>query len=1251
MFRTLVRRSATRALQRSRSARSAASRSVASSSALADTLLKNHGPAASIGSVATFRTSSPRWTSSKVADAQKPPFEKLMAANRGEIATRIVRAASELGIKTTGIYAYEDRFTQHRYKCDQAFALDSTKGPVAQYLDIPGIVKICQTNGVQAVHPGYGFLSENENFAKALTKAGITFVGPTVSNLTSFGNKATARQIAVDCKVPVVPGSDEAFATVQAAREWIEDPANNCSYPVIVKALMGGGGRGIRIVLTPDLLESQFTQASNEALNAVGDGRCFVEKYVENPRHIEVQCLGDGTGDVVHLWDRDCSVQRRHQKVVEIAPAQDVPAAARAAILDDAVRMLEREKYRNAGTVEFLLDKHGHHYFMEVNPRVQVEHTVTEEVTGIDIVQSQIMIASGKTLRDLGLTQESIPEPTNVFAMQCRVTTEDPSQDFRPDTGTINVFRMPAGMGIRLDDGPGFPGAQITPHYDSLLVKITAKARNRKEAAAKLVRALKEFRVRGVKTNKSFLLNVLLHEQFMDGVVDTGFIAANPTLLDPLREQDRAQKLLHYIGETIINGTPKELGAVGAPPSSVDPMIPTIEPKQGRSNKRSLKQIFDSEGPEAFAKAVRNNEGLLVTDTTWRDAHQSLLATRLRTIDMLNVAEPTSIALSNCYSIENWGGATFDVAMRFLRECPWDRLATMREAVPDIPFQMLLRGANAVGYTSYPDNVVYEFCQQAKDTGMDVFRVFDSVNYLENMRLGIDAVGTAGGIVEAACCYTGDVADPNRGRYNLEYYLNFVRELNDLGIHVLAIKDMAGLLKPQAAEMLIGEVRREFPDLPIHVHTHDTAGTGVASMLACARAGADAVDAASDAMSGTTAQPSLGALVASTQGTQYDTGLDLKQVLQLNEYWEEARGLYAPFESGQKTGSSDVYEHEMPGGQYTNLLFQSNQLGLTGQWSKVKKAYATANRLLGDIIKVTPSSKVTGDLAQFIVANNLTEQEVIEKADTLSFPKSVIEYFQGYLGIPPFGFPEPLRSKVIQGKTIEGTNGLVQFEGRPGADLPPFDFNEAKSKLDEKWGVGSSPSLVGSNAKPDFSNSSIRDVDVMSHAMYPAVFDEYMEFKREFGDVDFLNTHTFLTGMKVGDELDVHIEDGKQLMIKLISIGEPDKDGIATLQFEMNGSPRSVKVKDKAVGGETVQRPKSLKGVEGSVGAPMPGVVLETKVQKGDEVNVGDDLLSLSAMKMETMVSAPVSGTVTRVIATAGEQVEAGDLLVEIEED
>lgn len=1150
-----------------------------------------------------------------------------MAANRGEIATRIMRAGSELGCSTVGIYSHEDRFTQHRYKADQAFQLSTSKSPVAAYLDIDTIVSLCVQNGVEAVHPGYGFLSENAGFAEKLEAAGVKFVGPTVDNLNTFGDKVSAKNLAIRASVPIILGSDDAFSTPSEASEWVaSNPA--LTYPVIVKAAMGGGGRGIRIVPTAQDMESMFRLASNEALNAFGDGRCFVEKYVDRPRHIEVQCLGDGTGNVIHLYDRDCSVQRRHQKVIETAPATGLSRETREIIFEDACRMLSMNNYRNAGTVEFLVDREGKHYFMEVNPRVQVEHTITEEITGIDIVQSQIMIASGATLPSLGLTQESINEP-NSYAMQCRVTTENPSLDFRPDTGTIDVFRMPCGFGIRLDDGPGFPGAKITPHYDSLLVKITAKAKNRKDAAAKLIRALREFRVRGVQTNKSFLLNVLSNREFLEGEVTTGFIAANPTLLSPLKEKDRAQKVLAYIGEVVVNGSPKSLGATGDAPSSVDPIVPEIHLEH--REKTSLKMIFDRQGPEAFAKAVRKNEGLLITDTTWRDAHQSLLATRLRTIDMLNIAEPTSVAMRNAYSLECWGGATFDVSMRFLNECPWDRLMALREAVPDIPFQMLLRGANAVGYTSYADNVVFEFCKMSKEAGMDVFRVFDSLNYIENMRLGIDAVGQAGGIVEAAVCYTGDVSDPKKGLYDLEYYLKFVRELEAQGIHVLAIKDMAGLLKPNAASLLVGAIREEFPDLPIHVHTHDTAGTGVASMLAAAQAGADVVDAATDAMSGTTAQPSLGALVASTQGTKLDTGLDLHEVSRLNEYWEECRGLYAPFESGQKSGSADVYIHEMPGGQYTNLLYQSSQLGLTGQWSQVKTAYAAANRLLGDIIKVTPSSKVTGDLAQFLVANDLTENEVIEKAEELSFPNSVIEYFQGYLGIPPFGFPEPLRSRVLRGRTI--ADGSSCFDGRPGAQLPPFDFEGTQTKLEEKWG-----------------EDNMRKCDVMSHAMYPAVFDEFMERQQEYGKLSYLDTRTFLTGMKVGQELSVSIDKGKNLILKLISVGETNNDGIVNIQFELNGQPRSVHIKDKGAGVKDTQRLKALKGVTGSIGAAMPGVVLETKVQKGDEVKKGDPLLMMSAMKMETIVTSPCDGVVKQVVVTAGDQLDGGDLCVEIDE-
>uniref|UniRef100_A0A7S2KAA7 Pyruvate carboxylase n=2 Tax=Leptocylindrus danicus TaxID=163516 RepID=A0A7S2KAA7_9STRA len=1170
--------------------------------------------------------SSSRWLSQHLrlqiarrsfsSNAEVPPFQKLLAANRGEIATRICRAGAELKIPTIcAIYSQQDRLQQHRYKADQAFSLNPDLSPVGQYLDIPGIVEICKKNGVDGVHPGYGFLSENANFANSLESAGIKFIGPTVENLSVFGDKTQARQTAERLNVPVVPGSANAVASVKEARDYIQ----TIGYPVIVKAAMGGGGRGMRVVTREEDLEQLFTTASNEAYNAFGDGRMFIERFVANPRHIEVQCIGDGTGDVIHLYDRDCSVQRRHQKVIETAPALDLPPATRKSMLDDAVRLLSDVKYKNAGTVEFLVDTEGRHYFIEVNPRIQVEHTVTEEVTGVDLVQTQIKIASGQTLKSLGLTQDSIS--VNGYAMQCRVTTEDPADDFRPDTGTIDVFRMPAGMGIRLDDGPGFPGAKITPHYDSLLVKITAKARERSEAIKKIVRALKEFRVRGVTTNKSFLLNVLQHDDFINKPVTTKFIEDHPDVLSPIISQDRAQKLLHFLGNVIVNG-PEDKGVqqgVDSPHTTVEP--PTFSPSNDA--KPTLRSIYVNEGPEAFAKAVRDHEGLLVMDTTWRDAHQSLLATRLRTYDILKVAKATNIGLRNAYSLENWGGATFDVCMRFLRECPWDRLEQMREQVPDIPFQMLLRGANAVGYTSYPDNLVHEFCKTAVNHGMDVFRVFDSLNYLENMRLGIDAVGEAGGIIEGTVCFTSNLSSP---RYNLEYYVDFVQKLVDCGIHVLAIKDMAGLLTPGDAKKLIGTLRQEFPTLPIHLHTHDTAGTGIATYLAAYEAGADVVDCAIDSMSGTTSQPSLGALMHSVPD---NLSLNTGHVHELNSYWEETRKLYAPFESGQKSGSADVYVHEMPGGQYTNLMFQSGQLGLASQWSDVKKAYADANELLGDIVKVTPSSKVCGDLAQFMVANGLSKEDVLEQADTLSFPNSVIEYFQGYLGIPPHGFPEPLRTRITQNKPV--------FEGRPGAEMDAYDFPAKEQMLKEKW----------SNA----AGHPVRDVDVLSHAMYPAVFEDFMLKTNEFGKVSMLDTPTFLTGMKIGEELAIQLETGKSLIVKLLGVGVPNEDGIVDVNFELNGQSRIAHIKDLSVSSTVKERQRALIDVAGSVGAPMPGVVVETKVKKGDKVNAGDPLVLLSAMKMETVVSAPCSGKVLNVEVTSGDQVNAGDLVVEIEEE
>ncbi|KAG9407259.1 hypothetical protein AC1031_001950 [Aphanomyces cochlioides] len=1153
-------------------------------------------------------------------------IRKLLAANRGEIATRIMRAGNELGIRTVGIFSAEDRFTQHRYKADESFLVGKGKSPVGAYLDIDGIVKIAKDNHVDAIHPGYGFLSENVEFAKKCAANGITFVGPTPENLAMFGDKTAARAIAIKHNVPVVPGTEGPVSTLEEARAFID---SGVGYPVIIKASMGGGGKGMRVVNGADELESNFLRASSEALAAFGDGTVFIERYVYKPRHIEVQILGDGKGKVVHLYHRDCSVQRRHQKVLETAPAVGLSKEVEKAMIDDAVRLTAAANYKNAGTVEFLVDQQGRHYFIEVNPRVQVEHTITEEITGIDIVQSQIRIANGDSFEDLGLVQDRIT--VRGHAMQCRVTTENPALNFQPDSGVIEVFRSPGGMGIRLDDGPGFVGAHITPHYDSLLVKVTARALQRDDAAHKLKRALSEFRVRGVTTNKSFLQNVLNHPDFIEGVVDTSFIAENPHLVAPSTSTNRGQKMLRYIGNTIVNGPEKALGATGPPPSPMDPIIPVLPTPPARQGK-SLRQIYTSEGPAAFAKAVREHKGLLLTDTTWRDAHQSLLATRVRTRDLEAIAPATAIALRNAYSIEMWGGATFDVAMRFLREDPWERLANLRELVPDVPFQMLLRGANAVGYTSYPDNVVYKFCEKAQQTGMDVFRVFDSLNYIENMRLGIDAVGASGGIIEAVVCYTGDVSDPARGPYNLEYYLDYTRQLVKLGIHVLCIKDMAGLLKPQAAKILVGAIRKEFPDLPIHVHTHDTAGTGVSSMLECAYAGADAVDCATDAMSGTTSQPSMGAIVAALQNTELDTGINSEQINEINDYWETMRGVYAPFESGQKSGSADVYHHEMPGGQYTNLLFQSNQLGLSGQWPAIKKAYATANKLLGDIIKVTPSSKVVGDFAQFLVQNKLTEEEVLAQAETLSFPKSVVEYFQGYLGIPHHGFPEALRSKVLKGRLLP--NGKSMFEGRPGAEMEPYDFQEAHRQLCEAYGT-----------------DNISELDVLSHAMYPDVFKNFMEFKDKYGSLHFLDTRTFLTGLTVDKEIELEIEHGKTVFIRLIAIGGVSKkDGTRDVIFELNGRQRVIKISDDQASVGKVEKLKASPNIPGSVGAPMPGVIVEVKVQKGQQVKAGEPLCVLSAMKMETAVSAPVSGKVKEIHVIVGESMKAGELLVEIDE-
>ncbi len=1158
------------------------------------------------------------------------PIKKLLCANRGEIAIRVFRAATELGLSTVAVYSHEDRVHLHRYKADEAYLVGSLPGgkrksAVAAYLGIDEIIEIAKAANVDAIHPGYGFLSENAGLAQACVDAGIAFVGPSPDVLRRFGDKTSARTLAKEIGVPTVPGTDGPVATIDEARAFVE----KSGLPVIIKAAMGGGGRGMRVVRDASELAESFDRCKSEALAAFGDGTVFLERYVERPRHIEVQVLADAAGNVMHLFERDCSVQRRHQKVVEMAPAQELDPDVRAALCADAVKLAKSAGYRNAGTVEFLVDGGGRkgakHYFIEVNPRIQVEHTVTEEVTGIDLVQSQIRIAGGATFAELGLSQDAIA--VRGVAIQCRVTTEDPRKNFQPDTGRIEAFRAGEGMGIRLDAGSGYAGAQIAPDYDSLLVKVTARALTFESAIHKLHRALAEFRVRGVSTNIPFLQNVLRHPDFAQANTYTAWVDATRDLFEFPNRKNRAQRILRYLAELAVNG-PEQVGmtANSTPPSKIEPMPPAIPqgfPTLKQAPPQGFRDILQHLGPAAFAKSVRQHRGLLVTDTTWRDAHQSLLATRVRTIDLEKIAPHTARLMPSLYSLECWGGATFDVALRFLHECPWDRLERLRALVPNVPFQMLFRGANAVGYTSYPDNVVFAFAKMAKERGVDVFRIFDSLNYVENLKLGIDAVGEAGGVIEAAICYTGDVSDASRTKYSLQYYVDLAGQLTKLGIHVLAVKDMAGLLKPRAATMLISSLRRAFPDMPIHVHTHDTAGTGVASMLACAEADADAVDLALPAMAGLTSQPTMSAVVSALRGTPRDTSIDPDAIRLLNGYWEEARSLYAPFETGMTGYAPDLHQHEMPGGQYTNLLFQAQQNGLGDRWSAIKRSYREANMVLGDIIKVTPSSKTVGDLAQFMVQNDLDAKTVVEKADTLSFPSSVIEFFEGRLGQPYGGFPEPLRTRALRGKK--------PMQGRPGVELAPLDLAKMKKDIEAEH-----PGIT------------IHDHDVMSAAMYPDVFREYRSFRSERGDVSRLPTRPFLIGIGKGEELMFDIERGKTLVVTLRAVGDLDEEGNRRVFFDLNGQPRAITVADKKAKTTVKTRERAKLGDPGSIGAPMPGTVVDVRVKQGASVKKGEPLCVLSAMKMETVVASPIDGTVSRVAAAKSDVLKAGDLLVEM---
>ncbi|KAF2684961.1 pyruvate carboxylase [Lentithecium fluviatile CBS 122367] len=1149
-------------------------------------------------------------------------LKKLLVANRGEIPIRIFRTAHELSLHTVAVYSHEDRLSMHRQKADEAYEIGARGQytPVGAYLASDEIVKIALEHQVNMIHPGYGFLSENAEFARKVEGAGLIWVGPSPDTIDALGDKVSARKLAIASKVPVVPGTPGPVEKFEDVKAFTDE----YGFPIIIKAAFGGGGRGMRVVREQSSLKDSFERATSEAKSAFGNGTVFVERFLDKPKHIEVQLLGDNYGNVVHLYERDCSVQRRHQKVVEIAPAKDLPVETRDAILNDAVRLAQSVNYRNAGTAEFLVDQQNRYYFIEINPRIQVEHTITEEVTGIDIVAAQIQIAAGASLEQLGLTQDHIS--TRGFAFQCRITTEDPAQGFAPDTGKIEVYRSAGGNGVRLDGGNGFAGAIITPHYDSMLVKCTCRGSTYEIVRRKMLRALVEFRIRGVKTNIPFLLKLLTNNTFIEGKCWTTFIDDTPALFQLIGSQNRAQKLLAYLGELAVNGSQVK-GQVGEPKFKGEIKIPKLHDSNGNAIDASApctkgwRNVLLKEGPEGFAKAVRANKGCLIMDTTWRDAHQSLLATRVRTVDLLNIAKETSHAYANAWALECWGGATFDVAMRFLYEDPWDRLRKMRKLVPNIPFQMLLRGANGVAYSSLPDNAIYHFCEQAKKNGVDIFRVFDALNDVEQLEVGIKAVLKAGGVVEGTVCYSGDMLNPKK-KYNLEYYLDVVEKVVKMGAHILGIKDMAGVLKPRAATLLIGAIRKKYPDLPIHVHTHDSAGTGVASMVACAQAGADAVDAAIDSMSGMTSQPSIGAILASLEGTENETGLDAHVIRHLDSYWAQLRLLYSPFEAGLTGPDPEVYEHEIPGGQLTNLIFQASQQGLGERWAHTKKAYEEANDLLGDIVKVTPTSKVVGDLAQFMVSNDLTHDDVLQKAEKLDFPSSVLEFFEGLMGQPYGGFPEPLRTQALRERR--------KMDKRPGLYLEPVELAKIKSDLKAKWGDAT-------------------ECDVASYVMYPKVFEEYKKWTSKYGDLSVLPTRYFLARPEIGEEFHVELEKGKVLILKLLAIGPlSEQTGLREVFYEMNGEARVVTVEDQHAAIENVRRAKADPTDTSQVGSPMSGVLVEVRVHDGHDVMKGDPIAVLSAMKMEMVISAPHSGKIGNLSVREGDSVDSGDLVCKI---
>ncbi|WP_296643519.1 pyruvate carboxylase [Roseinatronobacter sp.] len=1145
-------------------------------------------------------------------------FKKILVANRGEIAIRIMRAANELGKRTVAVYAEEDKLGLHRFKADEAYRIGEGMGPVAAYLSIEEIIRVAKASGADAVHPGYGLLSENPNLIDACVANGITFIGPKAETMRALGDKASARHVAIKAGVPVIPATEVLDDDMDKVRRM----AREVGFPLMLKASHGGGGRGMRPILSEDEVETKVREGRREAEAAFGNGEGYLEKMIQRARHVEVQLLGDTHGNLYHLYERDCTVQRRNQKVVERAPAPYLTEAQRAEVCELGLKIGRAVGYQNAGTVEFLMDMDDEKfYFIEVNPRVQVEHTVTEEVTGIDIVKAQIRIAEGAHLSDATGTPSQGDVTLSGHALQCRVTTEDPLNNFIPDYGRLTAYRSATGMGIRLDGGTAYAGGVITRYYDSLLVKITAWAPTPKESIARMDRALREFRIRGVSTNIAFVENLLKHPTFLDDTYTTKFIDTTDELFNFRKRRDRATKILTYVADITVNGHPETAGRARPPAGLKDPVAPKVSTE---APPRGTRQILDEQGPQAVADWMAAQKKLLLTDTTMRDGHQSLLATRMRSIDMIRVAPSYAQMMPGLFSMECWGGATFDVAYRFLQECPWQRLRDLRAAMPNLMTQMLLRASNGVGYTNYPDNVVQAFVKQAATSGVDVFRVFDSLNWVENMRVAMDAVIEANKVCEGTVCYTGDILNPDRAKYDLKYYVQMGKELRDAGAHVLGVKDMAGLLKPASARILIKALKEEV-GLPIHFHTHDTGGIAGATILAAAEAGVDAADAAMDAFSGNTSQPTLGSIVEALRFTERDTGLDMGAIRQISDYWEQVRLQYAAFESAQQAPSSEVYLHEMPGGQFTNLKAQARSLGLEERWPEVAQTYADVNKMFGDIVKVTPSSKVVGDMALMMVSQGLKRDDVESPSKDVSFPDSVVDMMKGNLGQPPGGWPEALQRKVLKDDT--------PFTDRPGKHLDPVDLEAVRAKLIE-----------------DLDGFKIDDEDLNGYLMYPKVFLDYMGRHRIYGPVRTLPTRTFFYGMEPGEEISAEIDPGKTLEIRLITVGETGDDGEVKVFFELNGQPRSVRIANREVAAKTAQRLKADASNPAHIGAPMPGAVATVAAKAGATVKAGDLLLTIEAMKMETGLHADRDAVVKAVHVQPGAQIEAKDLLIEFED-